>query len=192
MIDGNKGKLGFRGEVLVDFNKTYSRRFIQSDITNLTERTYIESAFELDHSFDDSRTYMNLQLRNEFIADHDEFIEDPMSAWRIRYHFIQDMSHLLNSLERLNRKAWNWISTSRGPRRPKAPAFKPGTLHFNPIFDYSFTLNEYMVQSWLWYKVNKNFKVESGINYFGGDTTTDRYSQFDDNDEMFLKVKYEY
>lgn len=192
MVDGNRGKLGIRGEFAVDFNKTFSRRYIQTNISNLTERTYIESAIELDHSFDDSKTYMNFQLRNEFIADHDEFIEEPMSSWRVRYHFIQDMSYLLNSLEKLNRKAWNWISTSHGPRRPKEPSYKAGTLHFNSIFDYSFTLNEYMVQSWLWYKINSEFRVETGINYFGGDTNTDRYSQFDDNDEMFIKIKYEY
>jgi hypothetical protein len=192
MADGKKGKLGLRGETAFDFNKPFSRRFIESNHINLTERTFIESVFEIDHSFEENMLYMNFQIRNEFIPDHDEFIENPMAAWRVRYHLIQDLSDLGNKLMDLNKKTWNWLSLSK-PARRKAPAFfQPGTIHFNSIFDYNFTLNEYMVQSWMWFKARENLKIETGVNYFGGNTNTHRYSQFDDNDELFLKLKYEY
>ncbi|PKK90956.1 MAG: hypothetical protein CVV64_04080 [Candidatus Wallbacteria bacterium HGW-Wallbacteria-1] len=187
---GGSGKLGLRGESCITFDKPFARRYINSTGEDIVKKIYLESVTEIDHSFDEESLYMNLQMRFDAILDHDEFVDRVDSTIRVRYQFSHDLTSLMNSLNRYSAETMHWLKTGDLKKEVSTSMFKPGRLNLNGLFDYDFTLNDYFTRFWLWYQMSSSLHMETGINSFGGNSKVERYSQFDDNDEFFLSLKY--
>lgn len=189
---GEKGKLGIRGETAYEIGKPFSRRYYSSKTSPVINKDFIESVLEIDHRFDDESLYMNFQLRSEFVVGHDEFVKVPELAFRARYHLIQDLSVIFGELATFSDETLRWLRTGELRTGRKIRGIPPGRLSLNMLMDYSFTLADYMARAWVVYKMTHSTTVQLGVNYFGGNTEKDRFSQFNDNDEVFLKARYDY
>lgn len=190
--DGTKGKLGIRGETAYEIGKPFSRRYYSSKTSPVINKDFVESVLEVDHRFNDENLYMNFQLRSEFVVGHDEFVKVPELCFRARYHFIQDLSSLFGEIATFSDETLRWLRTGELRAGKKIREIAPDRMNLNLLMDYSFTLADYMARAWIVYKMTHSTTVQAGVNYFGGNTERDRFSQFDDNDEVFLKARYDY